>query len=946
VWFAILGSMQVRCGDADIRIPRPKHRVLLSRLLLSPNQPVSVDELVDAMWPWPPPATAAVTARNYVMRLRHELGPGGERIMTQAPGYMIKTSRDELDVMLFSHLVAEGDSAARNCEWLKARRELARALDLWRSTPLADVPSESLQLKHVPRLELMRLNAIERRLDADLELGHHAAIVPELQNLVAQHPLSERFYEQLMMSLARCGRRAEALAAYQQARHVMRTELGLDPSRALQDLQQQILNGPARAGPLPGRLPDPSTMGVASAREESGRDPYRARRVPRQLPLRMPLFAGRADELSVLARAAELASAGAAQICAISGTAGVGKTTLAIRYAHDATELFSDGQLYVNLRGFGPTGSPVSSDGAIRILLGALADPSERLPSDPQALAARYRSELARRQVLLVLDNARDEEQVRPLLPGSPGTFVIITSRTRLTGLAVGEGATLIDLDVMTGSDAQCLVAQRIGDERVAADIGAITELTQLCAGLPLALSVAAALIAARPDQMTSSLIAELHEARGRLDLLATGDPATDMRGVLSWSLRNISPAAQRLFRLLGLHSGPDISLAASTSLAGMTAPAARKILNELVRAHLLSERAAGRYSFHDLLRLYAAELASSIDDPGSLSATTARIIDHYTGSAIAAAQLIRPARDAPALGSPAARVTLEHFGSYSEALTWFDTERAVLLGVVTLADRTHFGLRAWQLAWALAGFLDMRGHWHDWISTQRTALAAAERLGDVGAQAGAHRSLGCALSRLGEQDRARHHLNAAQRCFERIGDTVGHSRNALNIAHTFELENDINAAIRAADEALELSRMAEDGPGEAAALNAVGWCNLQAGKYDAARLASQRALEIQQLLGDSPGIASALDTLGCAHFYLKDHRHAIACHARAARIFSELGDQFRFGESLFHLGDSRHAAGELRDAAHAWTEALGILRKLRPKMADQLQLRLRDLKG
>ena len=502
----VLGPLLVHADGDPVVVPAPKQRVILAALALRCGQALSYDELAEIIWDGEPPGGARAALRNYVKRLRRQLGPAGARIVTRDPGYALQVTPAEVDALRFAELCRRGGESARAANPAAAAAVtwnlLGEALALWRGDPLSDVPSQALAAAEVPRLEALRMQAMEWRMDAGLAQGRHAELVGELTQLAQDHPWRERFAAQLMLALYRCGRQAEALAAYQRTRRMLVDELGVEPGRELQDLQRGILAGaPDLAAPGPGQV---------LAAEPAGPVPV----VPRQLPARVAHFVGRAAEMTALH--AWLDGAGldeAARILVIGGTAGAGKTTLAVHWAHQAAAQFPDGQLYVNLRGFDPTGPPVQAAEALRWLLGAFGVTEEQIPDSVEAQGALYRSVLADKRVLVILDNARDAGQVRPLLPGSPSCLAVVTSRARLPGLAATEGARLVPLDVLTGPDARELLTRRLG-ARASAEPAAVSQLAELCCRLPLALSIVAARAAARPQLALGSLAAELTGAR------------------------------------------------------------------------------------------------------------------------------------------------------------------------------------------------------------------------------------------------------------------------------------------------------------------------------------------------------------------------------------------------------------------------------------------------
>jgi DNA-binding SARP family transcriptional activator len=598
--FCLLGSLLVRSGGVAVPVSGGKQRVVLATLLLSYGRVVRNGELVAAIWGSVPPKSASVTVRNYVKRLRQALEVAGlSRIRTCPGGYLIDADAEEVDVSRFESLVRSARDASRTGSHAVAADKLRTALSLWRGQPLADVPSEVLASREVPRLEEMWLQATEAHLDAELNLGHHAEAIIELRQLVAEHPLREWLHGSLMLALYRNGQRADALAVYQAARKILASELGCEPGPELRKAQRQILAAdPAAARP-----------GNAGRYSRAAAVP-----VPRQLPAGGPCFVGRAAELStldcLLGQAAGVA--GTVVVSVIGGMAGVGKTSLAVHWAHRAAKWFPDGQLYVDLRGFGPFEAPMTPAEAVRLLLDGLGVAPRRIPAELDARTALYRSLLTGRKMLLLLDNARDTAQLRPLLPGAPGCLVLVTSRNQLTGLAATHGARLLALDVLTDVEALELFGRRIGpaETETETEAAAAVELTGLCARLPLALSIIAAQAVARGTRPLAELAAELRASPFRLDVLSTGDAATDLRSVFSWSYQELSDPAARMFRLLGAYPDPDITPAAAASLAGLPAGRARQALAELTAANMITQSTAGRYAFHDLLRAYAADQA------------------------------------------------------------------------------------------------------------------------------------------------------------------------------------------------------------------------------------------------------------------------------------------------------------------------------------------------
>ncbi|MCX5069763.1 tetratricopeptide repeat protein [Micromonospora lupini] len=654
--------------------------------------------------------------------------------------------------------------------------------------------------------------------------------------------------------------------------------------------------------------------------------------VPRQLPPALPGFVGRAAQLAQLdAACASPDTSGdggraSATVVTLSGTAGVGKTTLAVHWAHRVADRFPDGQLYVDLRGFDSTGTVVTAVEAVRGFLEALEVSPERIPTHLPAQVGLYRSLLAGRRMLVLLDNARDADQVRPLLAGSPTCLVLVTSRNRLTGLVAAEGARPVGVDLLSAAEAWQLLARRLGADRLAVEPQAVDEMIERCARLPLALAVLAARSAANPAFPLATLAAELRGAPRPLDSFDAGDAGTDVQAVFSWSYRSLTPAAARLFRLFGCHPGPDIGVAAAASLAGLPREQVPRLLAELAHAHLVTEHAPGRFGAHDLLRAYAAEQAERLDPAEARRAAIRRGLDHYLHTAHAAALLLQPGRDPVTLAAAPPDVAPEEITDHAQALAWFTVEYPVLLAAVAHAKRAGFDGHAWQLAWTLVDFLQRRGRWPDLAVAQRTALAGARRAGDRLGQANAHRDLARVLSRLGRVDEAASNYRQALALFGALGDHTGQARTHRAFGAMLDGLGRYAEALDHVRRALALYRDACHLAGEASARNAVGWAHAQLGQYRPALDHCEQALALLRRTGDRHGEANTWDSLGFIHARLGDHREAIRCYGRALRLYRRISDRYDEADTLSRLGESRLAAGDPAGAARTWRRALGIL--------------------
>ncbi|MGC4758300.1 BTAD domain-containing putative transcriptional regulator [Micromonospora trifolii] len=906
----LLGPVEVIVAGSPQAVNGVRRKAVLATLALHAGRVVSVDRLIDVVWGDQLPATAANTLQRHVSYLRGVLGEPGS-IVARQPGYLLDTGPDSTDVQAAERLI---ELARRSTDRNEQVKHLTAAVALWRGPPLADVAASAWLEEQAEHLARLRLEAERSLAEARLSVGEHAGLVPGLERLVRQHPFDEHLHAQLMLALYRDGRQGEAVATYRRLRDNLRENLGLDPGPRLRDLECAILRqdtaiaAPAAVAPT---------------------------RVAAQLPPPVPTFTGRDAELAVLDA---LVARGGTVV--VSGTAGVGKTALAVHWAHRAAERFPDGQLYVNLRGFDPAATPTEPARALHGFLEALGVPVARMPRDPDTMASLYRTTVAGKRLLVVLDNARDAEQVRPLLPGSPDCLAIVTSRDQLIPLVVTESAQPVPLDLLSPGEARDMLVRRLGERQVAAEPAAADTIADRCARLPIALAIVAARAATNRHFSLAAVAGEL----GDLDAFRAGDEATDVRAVFSWSCRTLSPPAARLFRLLSLHPGPDISAPAVASLAGIDGQATGPLLTELTRANLFTEHTYGRYALHDLLRAYAASLADEGEPPAERRDAVQRLLDHCLHTAHAADLALHPHFSAISLPPPSAGVTLERPRSRSAAAAWFTTEVPVLLAAVPLAARSGFEGHAWRLAWAMAGFLHRQGHWQDWLGTQQIALAAASRIGDQAGQGHAHRSLGLACSRLRRYDEADDHLRRALDLFTDVGDDAGRAHTCLNLGQLAERQGQHQKALRHSRQALALFRGTGNRAGQGYTLNAVGWQEALLGNYHHALESCGEALRMLQEVDDVQGQADTWDSLGHAHHQLGDDRRAIACYEHALDLFTQVNDRYAEAGTYVNLGGSHRALGDLAATRSAWRRALTILDELGDADADSIRADLDQL--
>jgi DNA-binding SARP family transcriptional activator/tetratricopeptide (TPR) repeat protein len=895
---------------------------VLAALAVDASRPVSVEVLLDRVWGPVSPPRARRTLHTHITRIRRllETGVGATESATVARhggGYVLDIDPECVDLLRFRRLVKQ--ARERGCPDGQRAALLRECLDLWQGQPLAGIPGQwAARSRDAWRQEY--LEAVIAWAESELRLGNPTAVTGALTELLDEHPLVEAVTVTLMRALSAAGRSNQALACYATTRQRLVEELGVDPGAELQELHHAILRGEVHQ-PAPSRPP------LAA---------------PAQLPLDVASFTGRTAQLAQLDAllAAPEGRATAAVVSILSGTAGVGKTALAVHWAHRVADRFPDGQLYVNLRGFDPSGSAMDPADAIRGFLDAFGTPPSRIPHDTDAQVGLYRSLLAGRRVLLILDNARDANQVRPLLPGTAGCLALITSRNQLTGIVATEGAHPVTLDLLGRDECQRLLALRLGHARVAAEPEAVDEIIASCARLPLALAIVGARAATHPDHPLAILVKELTEPDAGLDAFAADDPSTDMRAVFSWSYRTLTVPAARLFRLLGLHPGPDVGIPAAASLAGIPVSRVRSFLSELTRTHLLTEPAPSRYAFHDLLRAYARELTQTTDPDDERHAALRRMFDSYLHTAFGADRLLDPLRDPIRLETVQSDVATERFADDAAALAWFTAEHAVLLLVQDLAARTGFDADAWQLGRAMATSLDRRGRWHDLAHTQSTALDAARRRGDRPAQARTLLNLSRPMAQTGSYDKAESCMRLALDIYTQLADRVGRACANFNLASVMEHTGQYHEALRHAQTALDQFTAAGHG-WRARALNRIGACHLRLGSYQEAVTYCGQSLDLTRDNGDRPGEASALMTLGKAYQHLGRAEPAVAHYRLALDVIRHLGDRYYEADILSRMGDTHHTAGEDNAARAAWRQALLILDELAHPAADQLRVKL-----
>jgi DNA-binding SARP family transcriptional activator/tetratricopeptide (TPR) repeat protein len=922
LWFSVLGPVRARRGDVELELGSPQQRAVLTALLLSDGARVSIDGLADVLWNDTVPARGHTAIRTYVSRLRQTLEPdhafSASVIRTVNGGYVLTPPDGGFDLAVFRRTLAAAEQARNADDLPTAATLLGDALALWHGEALADITGTFADTER-EQLRILHSNTVATHLSVQLELGGHTMVVPELRGLVDRHPLDERFREMLMLALYRGGQQAEALAQYRTAQALLDDELGIDPGPALQTLHERILHA------------DPALL---LARPPHGDKPETPRVLPpktlSQLPPRLAVFAGRDREL---AQATALIADHDTRPGAVvfSGTAGVGKTAFAVHWAHQIADRFPDGQLYLNLRGFDPAGPPMTASDAVRSVLELLGVTPQSIPEGLDAMTALYRGLVAGRRILLLLDNARLATQIRPLLPGNAGCLVIVTSRNQLTGLLAIDGAQSIALDVLTTSGAHALLTRRIGERRTSAEPDAVRDITALCAQLPLALAIAAAHCVTRPMFSLAAIATALRSSADHLGTFSAkdNDSAANVRDVFSWSYHALSPDAARLFRLVALHPGPDVTLAAIASLAGRTQSEIEEPLGELVSANLLIEHSScHRYRCHDLLRAYASELTHTLDTPADHAAARHRLLDHYVHTAHTAALLFNPHRQALELRppqTPRPGTTLDVPFDHHTALQWFNDERHALLAASDYALVTGFTLHAWQLAWALDTYLYRSGHWRDALVVHTNALQAAEQLADPVLEAQSHTCVGAAQYTLGRHQDAIQHFTRSLRLFQSEGLLSYQARCYAYLGIVASEEGRSQDCVDHCQRALAIYQQLGDRLGYATALANLAREHGIMGEHDTALALNHEALLRWTELGERHTQAHCRDNLGYSYHHTGEHEKAIENYQRAIDTFRELGDPINEATSLDRLGNARDAAGDTTGARLAWQHALAI---------------------
>ncbi|MBE3010524.1 tetratricopeptide repeat protein [Microbispora sp. NEAU-D428] len=925
--FAVLGPVLAWCDGVELDLGTPLQRSILAMLLLREGHAVTPDEMIDGVWGEDAPPRALGALRTYVSRLRTVLEPDRSprtppRLLTSVGrGYALRLDPARFDLAVFERECGAAESDRRTGRAGEAARRLRGALRLWSGEPLAGAVGPYAEHQR-DRLAERRMSAVETLMELDLELGRHAEIVSELVALSAEHPLRERLRAQLMLAYYRCGRQAEALSVFTETRQALVEELGIEPGAELADLHRRILAADPSLAPAPPpvRLSHQDVQDDAATAETG---PAIEMPRPAQLPAAVPDFTGRAGLVRRLL--ALLRGEGAGEgvpIAAMSGIGGVGKTTLAVHVAHLAGDLFPDGQLYADLRGYGA--EPTAPETALVAFLRALGIPMDVIPDGLAERSALFRSLLAERRMLVLLDNARDAEQVEHLLPGSAGCAAIITSRGKLADL---PAARLVDLDVMEPEEALSLLAAVAGPERVAAERAAAMDVVAACGFLPLAVRIVAARLASRPSWTVASLVPRLADERRRLDEMKIGNLAVSATFALGYGQLDARQA--RAFRLLSLPAGSGISVFAAAAVLDLTPAEAEDVIESLVDASLLEAPAPGRYRFHDLLKLFARRQAEDAEEPAARALALRRLLGFYLASAGAAHRL---AYEGSAIADNLTGLgVLGHsFSSADEAVAWLSAEAEDMFGAVAQAyDSGEDLLAAADLLLAMEPLLESGTNQRDFEQRTSALLTATRRAGERRGELRCRYVLGRVLFGANRLAEAEAHFLAARTLGEETGDHIvlGETCNALAVVAGRRRRH--TEALEWFDRATAVHRETGNPAGEALASCYSARDHLGLGRPDDAIAAAERGLAVFSEIGSGAGVARARYHLGNVLSHVGRLNEAVVHHAECLAFFRASNQRVWEQRVCYRLAATFIAAGRFAEAARHAEQALTVSREI-----------------
>ncbi|ADD41571.1 AfsR/SARP family transcriptional regulator [Stackebrandtia nassauensis] len=911
--FRVLGAVEAVADGVTVDIGPASRRAVLAILLVEVGRVVSVEQLIDRLWRDAPPRGARDSLYSYLSRLRSGLGDG--LIRRRSGGYVVTVDPVSVDLHRFRKLVGEARRSTGDDE---SAELFEAALRLWRGEAF-----EGLDVPWLHRvadgLAAERFAAELDRNDVQLRRGWHGSLLPQLEERVASHPLDERLAGQLMLARYRSGRQAEALEYFHALRHRLVRELGSEPGPELERLHQRILK---------------SESSLDVRRDGDGASVA----VPRQLPAPRRGFVGRTAEMAALDRASDDGQT----LWVVAGPGGIGKTWLAVQWGHERRERFPDGQLHVNLRGFDPAEAPLDPELAIRGLLVALGVESQAMPPGLEAKSALYRSLLAGKRMLVVLDNARDTQQVLPLLPGGTSGTTIVTSRADLPALVTTHEALHVGLRPLDDPDAYRTLAKRMGTERIDAEPEAVAELVAHCAGLPLALGILGVRAAIDPELSLAVLARQLREAR--LDTLDSGELSASVRVVFDSSMSVLSSDAGVLLCLLGIAPGDDVAVAAAASLAGIGLSRAGELLRELEIAHLVDETVPGRFRLHDLTKTYAGERAAELVPEADRVEALGRLVDHYLHAAFASERLLNPGRPVLELDEMRGGAVVTDPETASEARGWFDDELSNVIAIQRYAADSGWDVPGWKLAWTMDTYLYSRGLGQLWSQSWRVALECAEHSGDAAVTIVCHRRLGSVYSFERRDADSIHHLRQALVLGESSGDLIeqGHAHN--NLALTYSRLSEFAKVVEHAERAVVLYREAEYPASEISALNILGWALLKLNDFGRARAYVETALETCHRSGERMLLGRVHSTLAEVSQAEGDLEAALRQCRLAISLYADK-DNAELIEVLEFTGDVLRDLGQLREAREEWLRARDLASSLgQDSQAESIEAKLASL--